>query len=283
MKKINLTFLSQVSASLLVLALAFIFNFFVLSFLTYSADQVRLQNAFASQVSNATAPIAEKDFQGELVKDGSPVARLVIEQINLDVIVVEGTDSNTMRSGVGHRRDTVLPGQEGMTVLFGRTWSYGAPFGEISKLSKGDVFTVYTGQGKSEYQVSGMRKAGDEGLAPVRAGTNQLVLTAAEGEFFSPTGVVRVDAELIGTAFETGLRTTKWGEIPAESRELGIDTRFVWVLLIDLIVLLIVQVAAIWFASRFGRVKTWLAFAPGLILVLVLTIDQTTRLLPNLI
>ena len=283
MKKINFTFLSQVSSSLLVLSLAFIFNFFVLSFLTYSADQVRLQNAFASQVSNATAPIAEKDFQGELVKDGSPVARLVIEQINLDVIVVEGTDSNTMRSGVGHRRDTVLPGQEGMTVLFGRTWSYGAPFGEISKLNKGDVFTVYTGQGKSEYQVSGMRKAGDEGLAPVRAGTNQLVLTAAEGEFFSPTGVVRVDAELIGTAFETGLRTTKWGEIPAESRELGIDTRFVWVLLIDLIVLLIVQVAAIWFASRFGRVKTWLAFAPGLILVLVLTIDQTTRLLPNLI
>ena len=283
MKKINLTFLSQVSSSLLVLSLAFIFNFFVLSFLTYSADQVRLQNAFASQVSNATAPIAEKDFQGELVKDGSPVARLVIEQINLDVIVVEGTDSNTMRSGVGHRRDTVLPGQEGMTVLFGRTWSYGAPFGEISKLSKGDVFTVYTGQGKSEYQVSGIRKAGDKGLAPVRAGTNQLVLTAAEGEFFSPTGVVRVDAELIGTAFETGLRTTKWGEIPAESRELGIDTRFVWVLLIDLIVLLLVQVAAIWFASRFGRVKTWLAFAPGLILVLVLTIDQTTRLLPNLI
>jgi LPXTG-site transpeptidase (sortase) family protein len=283
MKKINYGFLTQVSASLLALSLAFIFNFFVLSFLTYSADQVRMQNAFASQVSNATAPIAEKDFQGELVKDGSPVARLVIDQIDLDVIVVEGTDSNTMRSGVGHRRDTVLPGQEGMTVLFGRTWSYGAPFGEISKLQKGDVFTVYTGQGKSEYKVSGIRKAGDKGLAPVRAGTNQLVLTAAEGEFFSPTGVVRVDAELIGTAFETGLRTTKWGEIPAESRELGIDTRFVWVLLIDLIVLLLAQVAAIWFASRFGRVKTWLVFAPGLILVLVLTIDQTTRLLPNLI
>jgi sortase A len=283
MKKISYGFLTQVSASLLVLSLAFIFNFFVLSFLTYSADQVRMQNAFASQVSNATAPIAEKDFQGELVKDGSPVARLVIDQINLDVIVVEGTDSNTMRSGVGHRRDTVLPGQEGMTVLFGRTWSYGAPFGEISKLEKGDVFTVYTGQGKSEYKVSGIRQAGDKGLAPVKAGTNQLVLTAAEGEFFSPTGVVRVDAELINTAFETGLRTTKWGEIPAESRELGIDTRFVWVLLIDLIVLLLAQVAAIWFASRFGRVKNWLVFAPGLILVLVLTIDQTTRLLPNLI
>lgn len=283
MKKINYGFFSQVSASLLALSLAFIFNFFVLSFLTYSADQVRLQNAFASQVSNATAPIAEKDFQGELVKDGSPVARLVIDQINLDVIVVEGTDSNTMRSGVGHRRDTVLPGQEGMTVLFGRTWSYGAPFGAISKLEKDDVFTVYTGQGKSEYKVSGIRKAGDKGLAPVKAGTNQLVLTAAEGEFFSPTGVVRVDAELINTAFDTGLRTTKWGEIPAESRELGIDTRFVWVLLIDLIVLLLAQVVAIWFASRFGRVKAWLVFAPGLILVLVLTIDQTTRLLPNLI
>jgi LPXTG-site transpeptidase (sortase) family protein len=283
MKKINYAFLNKLSASVLTLSLAFIFNFFVLSFLTYSADQVRLQNAFASQVSNATAPIAERDYEGQEVKDGAPVARLVIDQINLDVIVVEGTDSNTMRSGVGHRRDTVLPGQEGMTVLFGRTWSYGAPFGQITKLEKGDVFTVYTGQGKSEYSVTGIRKAGDKGLAPVKAGTNQLVLTAAEGEFFNPSSVVRVDAELLGTAYETGLRITKWGEIPAESRELGIDTRSVWVLLIDLVMLLIAQVAAIWFASRFGRVKAWLVFAPGLILVLVLTIDQTTRLLPNLI
>lgn len=283
MKKISFAFLSSLSTGALTLSLAFLLNFFVLSSLTFAADQVRLQNEFLVQTSAATAPTGERDFEGTLLKDGAPVARLVIEKIGLDVMVVEGTDSNTMRSGVGHRRDTVLPGQEGMTVLFGRAWSYGAPFGKIAHLKVGDAFTIYTGQGKAQYSVSGLRHAGDKGLSPVRAGTNQLVLTTAQGEFFSPTSVLRVDAELQGEAFETGLRVAEWGKVPAESRELSIDTRFVWLLVLTLALLLVTQLGLIWFARKFGRAKAWLIFAPIFGLALVLCIDQATRLLPNLL
>jgi len=291
MKKMNLSFLkninyslwSTISAGILALSLAFLVNFFALSSLTFAADQVRLQNDFQAQISSATAPTAEKDFENKLLRDGAPVARLVMDKIGLDVIVVEGTDSNTLRSGVGHRRDTVLPGQEGMTVLFGRAWSYGGPFGKIDQLKVGDQFIVYTGQGKSEYKVSGLRQAGDQGLAPVKAGTNQLVLTTAQGSFFSPTSVLRVDAELQGTAFETGQRVTEWGSVPAESRELSIDTRFVWLLVLNLALLLAMRLALMWFTNKYGRNKAWLVFAPVLALNLVLCIDQATRLLPNLI
>jgi LPXTG-site transpeptidase (sortase) family protein len=281
--KMNYSFWASLSAGSLALSLAFLVNFFAISSLTFAADQVRLQNEFLVKTSSATAPTGEKDFENALLRDGTPVARLVIDKIGLDAIVVEGTDSNSMRSGVGHRRDTVLPGQEGMTVLFGRAWSYGAPFGKIAELKVGDRFTVYTGQGKSEYLVSGLRQAGDEGLAPVKAGTNQLVLTTAQGNLFSPTSVLRVDAELQGAAFETGQRVTEWGSIPTESRELSIDTRFVWLLVLNLALLLATRLFLMWFANKFGRTKAWLVFAPVLALNLVLCIDQATRLLPNLI
>ena len=283
MKKRSLEILTSVLGSVLVLSATFLINFFVLSPLSHSVAQNTLRNTFAAQTSLATAPTSERDYRDRVLADGAPVAQIVIDKINLNEIVVEGTDSNTLRSGVGHRRDSVLPGQEGMTVLFGRAWIYGAPFGQISKLEVGDEIVTYTGQGKSTYKVTGLRHAGDKGLPPVKAGSNHLVLTTAEGEFFTPSSVLRVDAELQGAAFETGLRDTKWGDILAEGRELGIDTRFVWALGLTMLLLALVQLLGMWSMRRFGRAKTWLVFAPALAFSLLLTIDQATRLLPNLL
>lgn len=283
MKRGALELLTSVTGAILILSATFLMNFFVLSPLSHSVAQNGLRTAFASQTSLATAPTGERDYLNKVLADGSPVAQLVIEKLGINEIVVEGTDSNTMRAGVGHRRDTVLPGQEGMTVLFGRAWTYGAPFGELSKLKIGDEITTYTGQGKSTYKVSGIRRAGDKGLAPVKAGTNHLVLVGAEGEFFVPKSVLRVDAEIQGKAFETGLRVTKWGAIPAESRELGIDTRYTWALGLSLLGLAVVQLLGRLSIKRFGRAKAWLVFAPLAALTLLLTVDQATRLLPNLL
>ena len=283
MKRGVLELFTSVTGSILILSATFLTNFFVLSPLSHSVAQNGLRTAFASQTSQATAPTSERDYLDQVLADGAPVAQLVIEKLGINEIVVEGTDSNTMRAGVGHRRDTVLPGQEGMTVLFGRAWTYGAPFAELSKLKVGDEITTYTGQGKSTYKITGIRRAGDKGLAPVKAGTNHLVLVSAEGEFFMPRSILRVDAELEGKAFETGLRVTKWGSIPAEGRELGVDTRYLWVLGLTLLGLAIVQVLGRLSIKRFGRAKAWLVFAPLAAFTLLLTIDQATRLLPNLL
>jgi sortase A len=282
-KRGALELLTSITGAILILSATFLMNFFLLSPLSHSVSQNGLRTAFASQTSQATAPTSERDYLNKALSDGAPVAQLVIEKLGINEIVVEGTDSNTMRAGVGHRRDTVLPGQEGMTVLFGRAWTYGAPFGELSKLKVGDEITTYTGQGKSTYKVSGIRRAGDKGLGPVKAGTNHLVLVSAEGEFFMPRSILRVDAELDGAAFETGLRVTKWGSIPAEGRELGVDTRYLWALGLTLLGLTLVQVLGRLSIKRFGRAKAWLVFAPLAAFTLFLTIDQATRLLPNLL
>jgi len=265
------------------LVVSFLLNILVLSSLFHSAAQSNLRSAFVEEVSLGTAPTGENDFAGNLLSSGAPVALLQIPKLGIDEVIVEGTDSYTLRSGVGHRRDSVLPGQEGMTVLMGRKWAYGGPFNKLDQLKIGDTFTTFTGQGKSLYKVTGLRKAGDKGFGTLEAGTNHLLLIGATGSTYRPDGVLRVDAELQGKAFPSGLRITKWASTPSQERELGIDTGSVALLVLAFQFLIVVGFCGIWAASKFGNIKTWLVFTPLITLGLILTMDQVTRLLPNLL
>ena len=45
-----------------------------------------------------------------------------------NLVVVEGTTSQSLVHGPGHISDTPLPGQTGNPVILGRSVTYGAPF-----------------------------------------------------------------------------------------------------------------------------------------------------------
>ncbi|MFD0568514.1 sortase domain-bontaining protein [Kitasatospora gansuensis] len=95
-----------------------------------------LRDQFAKQVA-PTGPTT----------DGAPLAVLDIPALGLrQTVVVEGTTGRDLMRGPGHRRDTVLPGQRGVSVLFGRRVSFGAPFARIGELRDGDRIEVTTGQ-----------------------------------------------------------------------------------------------------------------------------------------
>jgi sortase A len=65
---------------------------------------------------------------------GTPVALLEIPRLGLREVIVEGTSSDPMMSGPGHRRDTPLPGQVGTSVIAGWRATYGGPFRSIDQL-----------------------------------------------------------------------------------------------------------------------------------------------------
>ena len=44
-----------------------------------------------------------------------------------NMVVVEGTSPENLTLGPGHLRDTPLPGQAGISVVFGRRATFGAP------------------------------------------------------------------------------------------------------------------------------------------------------------
>ena len=85
---------------------------------------------------------------------GSAVGIVEIGAIGLRQVVVEGTAASNTMVGPGHVPGTAGPGQPGNSVIVGRTSMYGAPFGDLSKMSVGDQIVVSTTQGQSLYEVT---------------------------------------------------------------------------------------------------------------------------------
>jgi LPXTG-site transpeptidase (sortase) family protein len=206
---------------------------------------------------------------------------LRIPEIGLNAVVLEGTSGVVLEGGLGHLRDTQLPGQTGLSEIMGRRAAYGGPFARLSNLSPGQLFTVTTGQGVFRYRVLDVRKAGD----PVpRFSANQgwLILTTADGPAFAPTGVLRVDANLISKPQPAPAMVVSSADIGPSELALGTDT-VAWVpLVLWGQALLLSSIGLGWMSARWSRWQTWVVAFPVLGYLGLAVADQVTRLLPNL-
>ena len=275
-----------VRGSLLIVAallFAFVANVTVLSQVQYLVSQQLLINDFRQQLSDGTAPVSEGDFDDVLLADGAPVAVIDIPQLGVHSVVVEGTSGDTLKAGPGHRRDSVLPGQQGLSVLMGRAAAFGGPFGRIQELAPGDSFTVRTGQGKQVFEVIGVRYAGDPSPASPKAGESRLMLQTARGASFVPSGIAYVDARLRSEVQDSGQRQTTFATLPQQDTAMATDTTTMWALVFALQFLVVAQLAAVWAFRRIGAQKTWVVFVPVGLLAVIYVSNQLTILLPNLL
>ena len=266
------------SALLLTLAL----NVMVVGQVRHLVAQQQLSDAFRAQLEEGTAPVSEGDYNDVLLPDGAPVGILEIPRLGIREVIVEGTDSETTQLGPGHRRDTSLPGQAGVSVIMGRAAAYGGPFGRIQELAPGDTFTIITGQGEHTFEVIGLRYAGDPSPPRLQAGESRVVLTTARGVPYAPTGIARVDAQLVSEAQPAGIRQSRYATLPPEQRELSGDTSMAWALVFALQFLVLVEAAAVWAYRRVGSRRTWIVFVPLTLFAGLWVTGELVRLLPNL-
>lgn len=251
-----------------------------LSALQQSSDQERLYTTFREQLSAITAPI------GGVIPPGDPVAMMDIPALGVrTMMVVEGTSSADLRAGPGHRRDTPLPGQAGVAVLYGRGVSFGAPFGDIRELSAGATIKVTTGQGEFTYVVMGVRAPGDPLPAPPGSGEGRLTLVTAAGSGWqsgwSPGTTIYVDAQLQGPA--AAAPPGRPGAVPYAERAMAIDSGSLVMLVLWLQLGIIVSCAVIWAWARWGKWQVWLVGFPVILAVLWGTTSVAAGLLPNLL
>ncbi|MFE6839007.1 sortase [Streptomyces sp. NPDC057705] len=226
------------------------------------------------RLANATAPVGP-------TAAGDPVALLTIPQIGVREVVREATTAEVLASGPGHRRDTVLPGQPGTSILMGRQAGYGGPFGDIGDLERGETFTVTTGQGEHEYKVLGVRRAGDPQPARPKGDAGLLTLMTADGTPYMPAGVLQVDAELVSPAQQSGGRSP--GRLAADEAPMAGQSS-AWVPLVLWAQALLLAAAALaWARVRWGRGHTWLVGFPVLAALGLAVSDQAALLLPNLL
>lgn len=254
----------------------------LLSALHHRSAQQHAFDLFRYELAQGTAPVGQTDRAGHLLELGTPVALLEIPSLHVHEVVNEGTSGGILMDGPGHRRDTPLPGQVGISVILGRAAAYGGPFKHLHELRPGDTIKVTTGQGVSTFKVIDKRGNGDPAPPPVASGKGRLVLITATGLPYVPGGVLRVDADLQTQAFPAPPNVIPSSVLPSSEEPLGIDTSTMWALVLWLEALVLVVVAIVWSWHRWGRHQTWIVLVPLAVLVSLYVVDEFMRLLPNL-
>lgn len=267
----------------LLLSAGFLVHIVIVSALQQRSAQQGLFDRFRAELAEGTAPIGPTDLDGRALAIGDPVAFLEIPAIGMRQVVVEGTTGGAVLEGPGHRRDTPLPGQAGVSVIAGRRTAFGGPFARITELEPGASIQVTTGQGEFEFEVIGVRREGDPFPAPPAADVGRLVLATADGRPLLPDGVVRVDAEMTADALPGPARLLTSATLPASEDLLAADTDRLWALALWLQALVIGAVGAVWAWHRWGRAQAWVVFLPALLLVSLYVSNHTAQLLPNLL
>lgn len=247
------------------------------------ARQQRSFDRFRSALAEGTVPIGPSDASGRELAAGTEVAFLEIPSIGVRQVAREGSRGVDLMSGPGHRRDTPLPGQTGTSVILGRQGSFGGPFAHLGELKKGARIKVTTGQGKSEFTVTGLRRGGEPSPAPLTAGTGRLLLVTSSGRRFMPTGVLRVDADLVTPALPAVARSVTAKALPSSEQINGTDPSTIWALALWLQALTVLAVGAVWSWHRWGPAQTWVVFLPAGTLVGLFVAGEGARLLPNLV
>lgn len=221
---------------------------------------------------------------------GDPVGVITIDKIGVDKVVVEGTTVPDLRRAPGHYEGSAMPGQLGNAAIAGHRTTYGAPFGDLDQLVRGDTISVRTLRGTWEYEVLpdypiAVKPSQTEVLDPtIDEATGQplatLTLTTCEPKYQATERLV-VKAQLSDT--------NRQSPLPASDQrtELVLDTGlsggsesrapvFLWGLIAAVI-------GGLWWLlfHRYSRWTAWVAGAIPFLVVLFVFYSNLERVLPN--
>jgi sortase A len=120
------------------------------------------------------------------IEEGDAVARLEVPRLDLDVVVVNGTDAGALRRGPGRHLESFMPGESELVYVAGHRTTYGAPFSDIDDLRRGDRVRVELPYAAVEYRVTESRVVDQYELSVLESrGREELILQACHPRFFA--------------------------------------------------------------------------------------------------
>jgi sortase A len=148
------------------------------SFLETPAATNAIKQRNADELSQADvrrlASVLERQVQ-----DGEPIGRLSVASIDIDPVVLQGTDTGTLQKGPGHYPETAFPGQGKTIGIAGHRTTYLAPFRNINEIEDGDELVLEMPYGTFRYRVQRHAIVDPSAVHIVRdVGYERLVLTA---------------------------------------------------------------------------------------------------------
>ncbi len=154
--------------------------------LTTKAAQHDLKQDFTAIVD--TKDPAQAPPAGVQPLRASAYAELIIPRIDLDLIVVQGTDTESLKKGPGHYPDTADPWDPtGRVGIAGHRTTYLAPFYSLDSMQEGDPITLKTEYGTFDYIVTSVEVIQEAGSGIVLTQTQEptLVLTTCNPRYSS--------------------------------------------------------------------------------------------------
>ena len=217
---------------------------------------------------------------------GDPVALLDVPAIGIaNMVIVEGTSPENLTLGPGHLRDTPLPGQAGVSVVFGRRATFGGPFGNLPQLKKGAVITTITSQGEARYQVMAVSDSSQP--VPFSDLPNQLLLVTADSKI-APAHYIEVEARFVGAVVAGTKQSTPFPEsgyfpqVSAAEAALGRDSYALIPAMAWAIALAATALLGSYLAARWSRWPAWIVTIPVLAAIIWNLYEALSALLPNL-
>ena len=119
-------------------------------------------------------------------KPGDPLGRLKVPRMGVNMILVNGTDTASLKKGPGRDERTSMPGEGGLVYVAGHRTTYAAPFARIDKMRRGDAITLELPYATFVYRVTGhvVVPADDVGRLRNR-GREEIALQACQPRFFA--------------------------------------------------------------------------------------------------
>ena len=166
-------------------------------------QQSRLARAYDSRAAAfhpGEATAADARAYRRTLHTGDPVGRIRIGRIGLDMVVVQGTDHETLKKGPGHYAPSALPGQGHLVYVAGHRTTYLAPFAYIDDIRVGDYVTFEVPYGTFTYRVTRHYVVADDQVAVLQdRGRELLRLQACHPRFFATHRYI-VDARLVAVS-----------------------------------------------------------------------------------
>src|SRR6266571_519024 len=119
-------------------------------------------------------------------KRGQAIGRIRVPRMGLNMILVNGTDHDTLKQGPGRDLRTFMPGENRLVYIAGHRTTYLAPFSHIDSLRKGDKVTLEVPYGTFVYTITGHRVVVATDLSVLRSPRHELLeLQACHPRFFA--------------------------------------------------------------------------------------------------
>ncbi|HEX3686421.1 MAG TPA: class E sortase [Gaiellaceae bacterium] len=138
-----------------------------------------------SGVTAAQIRVAARRYRLES-KRGQAIGRLRVPRLGLNMVVVDGTDHDSLMKGPGRDRRTYMPGEGQLIYIAGHRTTYLAPFAHIERMKAGDPISLELPYGTFHYRVFRHRVVDANDLAVLHSHGREIVeLQACHPRFFA--------------------------------------------------------------------------------------------------